>query len=233
MASQFGLITRAQALSAGMTDREIHWRRRRREWLAVEAGVYLHAASAAHELQPLRATLFNSGGYATSRSALHLFGLHSLPVEPDVMTPKSRRGVRSGSAHRNSIDPFRITRRQGCPTVDVVGALVTSAVVLDRGALGEVVADAINRRITTPTIALEWLNRVPTQSRPGAADLRAIVERYVDTRAEESRLESAMLQVLRRAGLEPTVGHTVRVSGRRFRLDAAFVAEKVALEADG
>jgi len=77
------------------------------------------------------------------------------------------------------------------------------------------------------------MTTTPTQARDGLAALRNIVERYLDERAEESHLESAMLRVLRSAGLEPTAGHTVRVANRRYRLDAAFVAQKVALEADG
>lgn len=134
--------------------------------------------------------------------------------------------------HRKDLAAFRTTIVQGVPTLDLVGQLVTVAEELDRHELHEVVAAALKKRLTTaPRLAARQAEF--EGARQGIGDLRNIVRRYLDVRAEASALETKMLRLLHVAGLHPLVGTRSPSNGAGTGLDFAFVPEKVAIEGDG
>ncbi|NNM46376.1 type IV toxin-antitoxin system AbiEi family antitoxin [Knoellia koreensis] len=125
---QADLVTRAQCLAAGLTDRVIGWRLETGRWSLVHEGVYLTKPGRADWISRARAALLYSGvgvpaihAALAGRSALHLWGLErSEPQVVEVVVPETRRvapvdGVRVRRVSRFASvidptgDPFRTT----------------------------------------------------------------------------------------------------------------------------
>lgn len=113
--ARHNLITRADVLAAGGTDRHIHTRLARKQWQGLYRGVYLDKAGPPDWVERLHgAVLATSGPSAASHhSALLLWGLDGISGEPLHITASHDehpigRGVRiarsrpSSSARRPS-----------------------------------------------------------------------------------------------------------------------------------
>lgn len=72
---QYGLITRSQAIAAGMSASQIHRRMVAGSWVRERRGVYRHAAVAESWESRLLGACLASGGVASHRSAAALWGL--------------------------------------------------------------------------------------------------------------------------------------------------------------
>lgn len=77
--------------------------------------------------------------------------------------------------------------------------------------------------------------RHKVQGRTGGGALRDWLDRYFDVEGvSESGLELVVLDALLDAGLPaPVRQHWVEANGRRYRIDLAYLAERVAIEVDG
>lgn len=232
-AAQFGLVARDQLFRLGVTTRMIERRLESGVWVARERCLYRLRGAPTHELEPIRAATLAANGIASSCSALHLTGVMPLPDDSYMLISRSSKYGGSAFAVRTTLAAYRVVRRRGIPCLDVPHALLTAASVLDASQLADVTAIAINKRMVSAAALRETIDSFALKRPKGVGALREIVERYLNSRAEESVLESRVLRVLRSAGLEPTVAHEVRVAGRRYRLDCAFPHEKVAVEIDG
>ncbi|MGH2684619.1 MAG: DUF559 domain-containing protein [Actinomycetota bacterium] len=126
------------------------------------------------------------------------------------------------------IDGIRVTRIERT-IVDLAGVVSP-----DRAALA--LDDALRRALTTPSKLAEAIESLGSRGRPGLAALRNVLARRDarDARAE-SRLESALLEILRAHEIPlPAPQHPV-VSGRTLiaRLDFAYPSVRLGIEADG
>jgi very-short-patch-repair endonuclease len=105
-ASQFGVISRAQALDCGVTDRALHYRiRPGGAWRRILPGIYVTSTGPPGRDQRLMAALLyaGEGSIVTGQAALRHYKI-SVPDEcqVDVLVPASR---------RRSSDEFVVVRR--------------------------------------------------------------------------------------------------------------------------
>ncbi len=127
--------------------------------MRVERGVYRAAAAPPHDLAPTMAAMLASGGRASHRTALHLWGLNPLPGCPEVVGDRASKYAGGAKLYRKDLSFFRPVRRVGIPVLDLAGALLTGAEVLDREELTDVVALAVSRRLLNPVHVLHGLVR--------------------------------------------------------------------------
>ncbi len=116
---QDGVISRAQALTAGLTDNDVERRRRRREWAQVHPGVYVdHTGPLTWQQRLWAAVLFYGDAAAGDESVLALAGLGP-PVTPTspvhVVVDHGRRVIvlpgvqlRRMRRYRSSLHPVRM-----------------------------------------------------------------------------------------------------------------------------
>jgi hypothetical protein len=93
IAGQGGLVTRAQALAAGLTERAIEWRLAKGRWARVHPGVYLTTPGRNDwEMRALAALLHAGPGSALfGRSSGHVWGLCPEQETIEVVLPAARR----------------------------------------------------------------------------------------------------------------------------------------------
>ncbi|MHB1533757.1 MAG: type IV toxin-antitoxin system AbiEi family antitoxin domain-containing protein, partial [Acidimicrobiales bacterium] len=155
-----GLLTRGDALSLGLTDREITGRVVRGEWVRIFKGVYRLAASAPTAEQHLLAACLalGPGAVASHRSAGWLWGLlDRAPATPSltVRRPASPRlaGVK---VHRTArLDPDRLHQRRGIWCTDPHRTVLDLAAILEPAELDSVV----DRGLSTACLASRGCRR--------------------------------------------------------------------------
>src|SRR3954454_2895885 len=135
--SQYGVVTRAQLLRAGVTTHEIRGRVRTGALLCVHRGVYRagHRAPSV-EADYLAAVLAcGAGARLSGRAAAHLLGLlKGRAPKPEVTAPRQRQvpGVR---VRRGRIDPIDRATHRGIPVTAVPRTLIDLAADLSLDAL--------------------------------------------------------------------------------------------------
>jgi predicted transcriptional regulator of viral defense system len=247
-AAQRGLITREQALAAGMARWAIANALASGTWVEVRRGVYRWASSPeSWHQRALAAVVGRVQATAVShRSAAFLHGLVPVAPEPlEVVVPY-------GSAWAGLSRVARVHRVQkplaGGEVVSIDGLRVTSlprtladlAGPLAPGALAEVVDRAM--RLRPSDASRTWLAQAieeAVRDRRGAPKLRAAVAPWIadrhGARQLQSVLEAQVLRVLLAADMPaPLCQHEVVLPGGvHYFLDFAWPAARVALEVDG
>ena len=156
--------------------------------------------------------------------------------EPSIeISVAAGRRIRSVVVHRRlPMDKPGRVHRFGIPVTPIDRTLLDLAAVAPRSRTGLALDDSLRRRLTT----FDSLRSTISQSRgrPGARALHQLVD-LRDRREAlmQSRLESALLRVLRRHGLPiPAAQHPVRQGENVVaRLDFAYPAYRLGIEADG
>lgn len=240
-AGQHGVLSRDQAWQSGMSDHAIRRRIAAGLWIAVFPGVYRVSAVAPTWHQQLMAATLWAGpdSVVSHRSAAGLWGMDGYPQEGLELSVRRSTRSRDGSVilHRSN----RLERRE---RARVRGIAVTRAerTLLDLGWVApadkveEALECCLRRRWVTEGSLREELARSGARGRRGAATLRKLLEARTRTpRFTESLLETRLLKLLRVDGLPlPQRQFEVREGSRLLaRLDFAYPAQRVALEADG
>ncbi|WP_289019364.1 type IV toxin-antitoxin system AbiEi family antitoxin domain-containing protein [uncultured Ornithinimicrobium sp.] len=160
---QHGVVTRAQALAAGMTAKQVRWRLHRGDWQPVHRGVYLTTTGTITWQARAWAALLRCGDGAclAMDAAAHVWRLTTL--EPATITV----GVPEGR-HPTPVEGVAVTRRRRLLTRTVDGFPVTrlAQTVIDladrrNGTLDDAVAlaaRACQRRSATQAALLEELS---------------------------------------------------------------------------
>lgn len=230
---QHGLFSRRQALDAGLTSRQVDYGARHRNWLRVHRGVYRMAGAPVTEAQRLLAAVLACGprAAASHRGAGWAWGM-TTDLVTEVTSPHRARPGAGIVVHQAEGDPRRVFRR-GIPCTDPLRT------VLDLAALGDrsLVERGIDRGIATglfPVTSLEAeLGRRAVSGRPGVRLLRScLAERLDGAGGRTSCLESPMDRLIVRQRL-PLPERQHWVADRRFRLDYAWPAARLAVEVDG
>lgn len=197
---QHGVVTRVQALAAGVSASGIERRLRKGTLLRVFPGVYRvgHRAPSV-EARYLAAVLAcGEGALLSGRAAGHLLALLRGPAPaPEVTTPTQRRieGIRTRRAR--TMHPADATIFRRIPVTTVPCTLVDLAAVLALDELARGCHEAGVLYGTTPAQVEAALARRPNS--PGAAKLRRVLRG--DARVTLSELERRFLALLRGAGL--------------------------------
>lgn len=238
LGTQYGVVTRRQLLRAGMTPRQIGWRRETGEWVPMHRGVYRSIAFPCVFEQRLMAAVLvaGSGAVASHSSAAWLWGLLARPPDrPSVAVPAKRRPRVAGVDlfHPNDLDASRSSYWRNFPCTNPLRTLVDLAGV----ARGQDLVEALDRALSTGLVTVGGLEseivRRATRGRPGVQVLRTVLaERFMTGAPTPSALEAETLRLFARFKI-PVLGREVRAGADgRYRLDISLVPP-VAVEVDG
>ncbi|MBW3668253.1 MAG: type IV toxin-antitoxin system AbiEi family antitoxin domain-containing protein [Actinobacteria bacterium] len=238
---QHGLITRDQALDAGLSSSALSRRVATGAWRRVAAGVFALVSSPATWRQRLLAACLAAGPFAVAshRSAAALFGLSGIPpgaVEIAVPRGRSHRSDLAVVHQVRDLPAGDVTRIDGIPVTRPARTLVDLAAVVSPRALEEAVDDALCRRLVTLSRLDRRAEALAQRGRAGAANLRAILATWHDGGLlPQETAEARLFRRLVHSGLPPPERqHEVWSDGRLLgRLDLAWPDARVGFELDG
>jgi hypothetical protein len=199
-ARSHGVVTHAELLRAGVTDRELRRRVAKGTLVPVHRGVYRvgHAAPSVEARYLAAVKACGPGSLLAGRAAAHLLHLLKRPPSlPEVLTAHHRR-PKGVTVHRcRSIDRRDATEWRGIPVTNLPRTIVDLAAVLDPPDLARPFHEAFVKHRLKPAAVERVLAR--RHNWPGARKLQRVLGG--DEPISLSRLESAFIAVLRRARL--------------------------------
>lgn len=240
---QYGLFTLAQALSSGLNRTTVYRRAARGRYVIEQPGVFAFAGlPPSWERSVLAACLSaGKGAVASHRTAARIWGL----VEPEddiieITVPRNRLPEpRRSTVHRSGdLLTDQTTVRKRIPVTNPLRTMVDLGAVLSP----EAVEDALDAGLAWPSLfsvaaVKATLGELGGRGRRGAGVLRTVLEeRALGDAVSDSKLERRMAELLRRAGLPPTMFHYVVCTPAGLSLaevDFAYPDVKLAIEVDG
>jgi Transcriptional regulator, AbiEi antitoxin len=225
--NQHGVVTRAQLLAAGASERAIERRLGKGVLLRVHAGVYRvgHRAPSV-EARYLAAVLACGPGAALSgRAAGHLWGLLKGGAPPPEVTAPGQRRVQGVRVRRSRRGALRTTNFRGIPVTTVPQTLADLAAELSEDGLARACHEAGVKHGTTPAQLEPLIAAFP--NRPGTTKLRRVMRG--DTRVALSKLEARFLKLLRAKGLP--LPKTNRIASAK-RVDCRWPDHNLTVELD-
>jgi hypothetical protein len=240
-ASQLGIITWAQARSAGLTARQVELRRLTGEWLHVHHGVYrLASAPRTYDQRLLAGVLAAGDGSAVShRAAIARWGLHGFGARlVEVSRPAAlRRPVDSAIVHRMpDLNSSHVEIVRGIPTTMPARTLVDAGMVMPAAFVARCMEAWLADRVVTIAALQRAIADHAGKGRKGVGVLRRVLEeRVLGTSVADSGTEAMLAEVLAAHGVPlPTHHHLVGYNGVIIaELDYAYVPEQIAIEIDG
>jgi very-short-patch-repair endonuclease len=233
-----GVVTRAQALEAGLTAAQIGWRLRSGKWRQLHKEVYLVGPDEDEGyLTQLSAAVSATGGVASGRSAGVLWQMEGLEGDKsiDVIAPR-RSQLPSVNVQVARIDSRLIRTCQGIPVTSPARTLLD----LGRRVHPDLVESAMDyclRKKKTTWAELKRLSAVNAGfGRKGPATLRRLLElRGQPPRYTDSLLETQFFQLMRYAQLpRPRLQYPVIENRKRLgRVDFAWLDADLLVETVG
>ena len=234
-----GVLSRADAVRLGATDRMIHRLVSTHRWERLHAGVYrVGGAPRSWRQDLLAACLPASEGAVASHRAMaviwRLPGFEAVAIE--ITVPRGRRARLHGvTVHQLPLPPVDVTTVDAIPATTPARTLLDLAAVVPADALEEALDDALRRGLATlPRLRWRFEELGPRRS-------AGTIRRLLAARGEgdqprpQSVLETRLLRLLKRARLPtPACQHQVRDRGRLIAVvDFAYPNSRLAIEADG
>src|SRR5207245_7345 len=173
------------------------------------------------------------GAVISYRAAGALWGLDvDAGARPEIWT---RRHLRHDDVivHRGVVEPQDIRMVERIPVTSVPRTLIDLAGRLDGDELETILEQALHRGLTTLGALHRRVEALSGKGRAGSNNIRRLLNERGNSAALESRLEVRVCNLLRSAGWRPRRQYPVQCGGRRYRLDFAWPALRVAVEADG
>lgn len=238
-ARQHGVISRRQALAAGLPLKAIEWRVTTGRWVAVHPGVYTPRSAQSSWQQRLMAAVLRGGNeaFASHRAAAALWRLDGIQERAVEISVPSARRIRGAVVHRRSRSDHPPTvELDRIPATGIERTLVDLASVLSRERAALALDDALRRGRVSLEQMGQTLRALPTKGRKGAGTLRELVGQRDNRDCQtESRLEASFLGVLRREDLPlPMAQFRVEEAGKVIaRLDFAYPSIRLGIETDG
>lgn len=237
---QHGLITRSQALAAGLSADQIYRLVKSGAWISEYQSVYRHAAVVPTWESRLLAACLVTGGVASHRSAGVLWGLgiHRQPT-PEIQIPQSnRRTVAGVHLHRTTQWKRRDeTVIRGIPVTGINRTLLDCGAVVTVRRLERLVESAIRQQLTTWPDMARTLSRHSRKGRDGCGKLRTLLEmRLGDQTVPLSDFSRLVSNLLVDNGLpEPVLEYRIMAADGSFimQADLAWPRRKKAWELDG
>jgi very-short-patch-repair endonuclease len=237
--AQGGVISRSQALAAGLSTRQIDYLLQRGEWMHRHPGVYHLSAVVPTPESSLRAAALwlGSTGTLTGLGAAWWWEMSPDPpsvwhfVTQDGVHRRSQPGVRLS---RSFVDPFDQTTRRQVGVLSRPLAVLRAAAYLEKVDPGRGIA-LIDRAKQRKWVDLADLESAFTRNKGtwGTRAMRRLLDRTGDR--AHSELERMAVSLLRAAGITGfEVNYRTRLSsGRPVEFDVAVADCKVAVELDG
>ena len=236
--AQHGVITRRQALEAGMSGHAVDGLLARGAWEVVFRGAFRMVGTRRTFDQTLIAACLAAGpgAVASHRSAAYLHGLAGLARWVEVTVPPTRQPrIRNVLVHRSSLDPGDRRDLRGIPATSAARTLIDLAGTLSGERLERVLDHALAHRVVGRAELAGGLDRLGRAGRRGAGALAALLDDRPETsRPIGSEFEADLFRAVRAAGLPepmPQFRVTLQSGGERF-LDFAYPEVKLAIEAD-
>lgn len=238
LADHYGMISRPEALSLGLTPAQIQGRLRGAEWEADHRGVYHLIGSPRDGRSALRGAVLLAGANAavSHGSAAWLWGLTAAPAPgvPTVTVPHNRLPRVPGVQIVRSRRPMQVVGRHGLPCTSAVRTVVDCAAILPVDEFDALVDAALVRR----AIAVDALAAVASDPRlryyPGRRSLEErLAARGVLGSPHPSVLESRMARLFRLHRLPQPKPEVAWGPNRQYRLDFAYPYLLFAIEVDG
>lgn len=240
VAGQYGVLSRAQALDAGFSDKMIWARHRSGAWVRVHAGVYRVAAVPDSWRARLMAACLalDAGAVVSHRAAAALWGLDGFeegPVEVTVPGTGQRRlgGV---TVHRTrSLPVADRAEREGLPVTRPARTLIDLAGVVEEEALESAVDTVLREGLASISYVRRRMAALGTRGRAGVPLLQDVLADRVGGRPAESPRENRLVRELRAAGLpKPVRQYELRDEGGELvaRFDLAYPNQRIGIEYD-
>ena len=231
---QHGLLTRTQAIAAGLSEAEIGGRLRSGRWYSVHRGVYAMAGAPRTAAQSLLAAVLacGFGAMASHRGAAWVWGLAD-DLSLEVTAPTSRRPRGPVFVHRRDMASERPVLRQGIPCTNPLRTVLDLAAIGDAALVDQAIDRGLATRLFTVDALEAQVDRLARSGRRGVRLLRdALDRRLVQERRPPSVLESRMARLLQERGL-PIPRREYPVLDGGYRLDFAWPDFGVCVEVDG
>jgi very-short-patch-repair endonuclease len=230
---QYGVVTRAQLLAAGVGAGAVELRLARGRLRRVHAGVYAVGHRVLTREGRWMAAVLAGGRDAvlSHRSAGALWGIQPSQRWPVDVTTRRKLQSRPGiHFHRSRLPPDEVTVHEGIPVTGVTRTLFDLAAAVSIGQLGRAMREVEARRIWDRLSLHDLLARHPRP--PGAAAIRALLDD--DAYVTRSEFEERLLALVDAAGLQrPLANVTVHLGGRFIEVDFAWPEHRVVVELDG
>jgi very-short-patch-repair endonuclease len=239
-ALQWGVLGRAQARSAGLTPKQIHYRLANGRWEAFLPSVYLISGTPFVVRQRLMAAVLWGGPEAVvfRRSAAALWELEGGRDDPpEIASPRQLRDASSRvRAHRSAtIGPADVTMLGPLPVTTPGRTLIDLGGVLGEPALEVSLDQALRSHRVSVRSLRDRIEELAPQRLPGLSRLRRLVDERDPARAPtDSELETLVHRWLRTNGFPaPVFQHWVTLPAHGpARLDFAYPDKLVGVEAD-
>jgi hypothetical protein len=237
-ASQHGLVTREQALAAGVSPQAIQRRLAEGSWQRVHSGVYAIAGSRKSPEQMIRAACLAAGPDAAASHGTAA-GLHLLPAgnsQIHISIPATRKvKLEAVTIHRPAtLDRVDRVVKKGIPVTSVARTLIDLSATLRLLRLEEVLDHALANRIVSLQMLRHRLKALGTQGRGGTAGLEGLIAaRLEGSPRARQRGERLFMRIVQQYGL-PTPEREVEYhlsDGRTVYVDFVF-CEVVGAEID-
>jgi very-short-patch-repair endonuclease len=221
------VVSRQQLIDLGFTPKAIKHRVARGRLHRIARGVYAVGRPELTQFGRWMAALLSTGPEAvlSHTSAAALWGIakqRGNAIHVSVPAHLRRSISRGITVHRRR--GLSATKRHGIPVTTPVDTLIDLASELQRDALEVAINEADKLDLVDPeTLRAE----IEGERRPGAAKLRAVLDRFTRT---DSPLEREFLRIVREAGL-PTPRTQQRVNGHR--VDFFWPELNLVVETDG
>ncbi len=235
---QHGLVTHAQAITAGLTRTALSRLVRSGTWEQVRPRVFRKAAKSQTEEQALFSVCLwlGVGAVVSHRSAARLLGLDLKKGELEVTTPPRFPGGAKGVVvHRSKSLEERDRRTiRGIPVTTGARTIIDLASEFDDEELAIIVEDAWRRKIAAPDWIAQRLKELGKQARRTGALAEILADCRSRERAMESALEVRLWRLLKRHTLIPVPHYEFRDDfGQPGHVDFAFPQHGLAIECDG
>lgn len=233
-----GVITRAQAQHAGLTNRQIDYRLEVGRWRRLDRGVYSLNGSPTSWRQSLLVSCeaAGAGAVASHLSAAALHGLATPPPTPWI-TVTSAGHHRVGQLHRSPLARQDTTQVDGIPSTTVPRTVIDCAMVCSDRHLAGIIDDTLTKKLCTPRHLRAALSRVEARpGRKGSGRIRRLLDVWDSGITPESPAEARLVRRIRDWGLpDPVLQHVIADRAGAFvgRVDLAWPRKRFAIEYDG
>ncbi len=234
-ACQAGAVTSAQLLAAGVSRAQARALTQAEMLVPTARGVYLMAGSVRDWRCSMWTELLASGveSFACRRSAAALWELDGVPCRyVEVAVPKGRHSRRPNTIRLTTVAARDVVERHGIRVTTVPRTLLDLGRVVPATTVERSVECALRRRLVTVGDLTEL---VASGRSPGGRVLRDVLRlRPEGAPPTESDPETRFVQVVRAMALPfPRRQFVVILRGRKYRLDFAWPAIRLAVEIDG
>lgn len=238
MAEQHGLVSRDQALAAGMTTSQVDKRLSAGRWVRAARGVYRHAAVAPTPQSALLAVCMAHDALASHRSAAALHGIDGYKLDRvEVVVPKGRVFRMPGARlhHSTQMDLASPIPRDGIPCTGLRRTVLDLAAVVSRRRLDRTIDAVLRDRLLRRSDLYSVLAIHSRRGRTGCGRLRAALEALGEDPVPLSEWSRMVAELLVSSGLgSPALEY--RVVGRDGSLiaqvDLAYPSVRLAIELD-